>query len=171
MGGDVGIASWPPGNIGTTNEFSMSSSGNRIIIGVKRGYYDRYYDAIVNIKEYNAETQEWEQVGNWLSGGKHVKISADVNTVAVGRTTDLDYYYGDTPCCSNYVKFYKLWQGDDGEAYWDEVATIKSGPRQYFSYYMTATDSMNRMVVAAKETYSVFDVTFSDVIGPCRDQE
>ncbi|GFH61842.1 predicted protein [Chaetoceros tenuissimus] len=116
-------------------------------------------------------TSEWEQVANGLSGGKHVKISADGNTVTVGRSTDLEYYYRLTPCCGNYVKFYKLWQGSDGEAYWDEVATIKSGPRQYFSYYMAATNSLDRMVVAARETYSVFDVTFSDDIGPCVDQE
>ena len=114
----------------------MNSSGNRVIVG----YSDssgKYYSGNA---EYNEELNEWEQVANELYGGINVKMSADGNTVAVGRHQDLEYFFsgGESPCCDTYVKIYSLSQGD-GELHWEKVATINSGPRYYFGYQLVAT--------------------------------
>lgn len=141
----------------------MNSSGNRVIVGYSDGS-GKYYSGNAEILEYNEELNEWEQVANELYGGVNVKMSADGNTVAVGRSQDLEYFFsgGQSPCCDNYVKIYTISPGEDGELYWEKVATINSGPRYYFGYQLVATSTLHRLAVAAQESYSVFDVSLSD---------
>ncbi|GFH52553.1 predicted protein [Chaetoceros tenuissimus] len=142
--------------------FDMNSSDNRIIVGYSDGS-GRYYNGDAKVLEYNEELNEWKQVANDLGDGTHVKMSADGNTVAVGRHFDMAYFFsgGETPCCDTYVKVYSLTQRD-GELHWEKAATINAGPRYYFGYQFVATSALDRFAVAAKESYSVFDVTFSD---------